>query len=71
MRPKSNTTKTWESLSVGDRLTLGRYNQFVFKVVEIDGFNVKISRINKNANSESRTTNIDELKSQGFKKLIE
>ena len=71
MRPKSNTTKNWDSLSVGDRLFTGRYNQFVFKVVEIDGFNVKISRINKNANSESRTTNIDELKSQGFKKLIE
>lgn len=65
------TTKNWDSLSVGDRLFTGRYNQFVFKVVEIDGFNVKISRINKNANSESRTTNIDELKSQGFKKLIE
>ena len=65
------TTKNWDSLSVGDRLFTGRYNQFVFKVVEIDGFKVKISRINKNANTEPRTTNVDELKREGFKKLIE
>lgn len=67
----SITTKNWDSLSVGDRLTLGRYNQYLFEVVESDGFNVKISRINKNANTAPRATNVDELKSDGFKKLIE